>query len=113
MAPDDPAFAVAPSGGRVASRLIAGLTAWWVACPFAFCAGSALFDDDVYADSFADWVGRVLLILAIGGALLSPIAGIVVSLTGRRRGACAQFAMMAAVSFGGFSYLLYALLTAD
>ncbi|MEU9021203.1 hypothetical protein [Actinomadura sp. NPDC048394] len=113
MVPDDPALAGVPSGGRVTSRLIVGLTAWWLAFPIAFWAGSALFDGDVYVDSFWDWVGRILLILAIGGALLSPIAGIVVSLAGRRRGACVQFAMMAALSFGVFFYFLYALLTVD
>ena len=43
----------------------------------------------------------------------SPIAGTAVALFGRQRRACVRFAMMGALSYGVFLWLLYALLTAD
>ncbi|MGI5329595.1 hypothetical protein [Actinomadura nitritigenes] len=98
---------------RATSRSIIGLTAWWLTFPVALWIGAALMDDDVYGESFWDWVGRILMWVGVGGALLSPITGIAVALFGRQRGACVRFAMMGALSYGGCLWLLYALLTVD
>ncbi|GAA0269885.1 hypothetical protein GCM10009527_077720 [Actinomadura nitritigenes] len=103
----------AAAAGRVASRFITGLTAWWLAFPVALWIGSALIGDNVYDETFWDRVGRMLMWVGVGGALLSPIAGTAVALFGRQRRACVRFAMMGALSYGVFLWLLYALLTAD
>ncbi|MBO2465124.1 hypothetical protein [Actinomadura violacea] len=105
----------AAAGGRGASRLIAWLTGWWLTSPLMFWAvlvqGEA--DHDIAHDSFWDLVVRALGWIGLGGVVLAPVAGLVVASIGRRRRACARFALMGAVSAAGFLAILYLVLHAD
>ncbi|MGI5420693.1 hypothetical protein [Actinomadura luteofluorescens] len=105
----------AAAEGRVMSRLIAWLTGWWLASPLMFWVVTLQGenDHDIAHDSFWELVGRALGWIGLGGAVLAPVVGLVVASIGRRRRACARFALMGAVSVVGILAILYVVLHAD
>ncbi|WBB65308.1 hypothetical protein [Micromonospora sp. WMMD812] len=93
-------------GARAAvDRVVAGMTAWWLAFPVALMVGLGIVSRP---SSQAIWfeVGRASLWVGLGGAAVAPAAGIVVALIGRRRRACLRFVLMGALSITGFVCLL-------
>ncbi|MFD8636933.1 hypothetical protein [Streptomyces sp. NPDC059533] len=93
----------APSDGpstlpASAVRVIAGLTLWWSASPVAFILSRIVGLGSRDRDPFWEIVSVVLLWSGIGGVVVAPVIGLLITFRLRQRPARRRFAIMGAVS---------------
>ncbi|MFF2526989.1 hypothetical protein [Streptomyces liangshanensis] len=104
-----PVTSAPPTARTRVDRVITGLSLWWMAAPVAFWFS---LTSPSGRTSWGTGVSWVLSLTSLGGALVAPVAGLVVALAGRRPGA-RRFAVMGAVSLAVIALLLLILMNLD